>query len=258
MEIQEYRIQVNNIWVNYKVTGMGRPVLLMHGWLHNSEHWADVQKNIAKQGYQVIAVDLLGFGKSQDPPASWNISEYADFIVQFVKALNLNNCTIAGHSFGGRIAIKLGGRSIEEIKDIILIDAAGMNTAISTRKKIIIFFSKLFSILFYVWPLSLLQDKVREIVYKRLRNEDYLSVNKVMRKVFLLATKEDLKKDAARIIKPTLIVWGETDRLTPLSDANMLHKLVNNSQLEIIKDIGHSPNVKAPEELSKIIVEYLK
>lgn len=255
-ETQEYKIQVKNIWVNYKITGLGKPLVILPGWLHNSDHWQLVQEILSKN-FQVIVLDLPGFGKSQDPPISWDITQYADFIENFLKDLSIEKCFLLGHSFGGRIVTKLAGRQSPYLEKIILLDSAGINSKRGWKKNLVRFFASIASLIFSIWPLSIFLPALRNKIYKILRSRDYLEVNERMREVFLKATKEDLKNDSKKILCPTLIVWGELDQLTPLSDAHILNKNIVNSKLEVIKDVGHSPHIKAPEILTKHILDFL-
>jgi len=256
MEVQEYKIQVNNVWVNYKITGLGKPLVILPGWLHNSDHWKFVQENLA-QNFQVVAVDLPGFGKSQDPSQGWDIGQYANFIEQFLTDISIEKCFMLGHSFGGRIVTKLAGRQSKFVDKIILVDSAGINSKRSLKKNIVRFLSSVISAIFSIWPLSIFLPALRNQAYKILRSKDYLEVNERMREVFLKATKEDLKKESKKIKIPTLIIWGEVDQLTPLSDAYVLKNNIANSELKIIPQIGHSPHLKAPEAVIKFVLDFL-
>ena len=256
MASAENTIYFDNLKVNYRTAGIGPVVLLMHGWLHCSRNWVITQDKIAQNGFQVVSVDLPGFGQSSEPPTDWNIDKYADFITKLTIELDIKPFCLVGHSFGGRIALKLAAQKQPICQKVVLVDAAGMNTGRTLKQKIVIVFSSIFSPLLNL--LGPLKNTAKDFVYKAMHRRDYNEVSPRMRGVYSLAVKEDLKTTAGKIVLPTLIVWGEKDKSTPMSDALMLKKLIKNSQLQIVKDSGHSPNVHKPEVLADIIINFLK
>jgi pimeloyl-ACP methyl ester carboxylesterase len=95
-------INVKNIIVNYQVFGDGIPVLFLHGWGVDGTIFTNLLKRFANSNYKFIVPDLPGFGLSDDPSGPWNVDDYADWTVNFLKALGLENKEIflVGHSFG--------------------------------------------------------------------------------------------------------------------------------------------------------------
>lgn len=256
MASQENKIYLDNLSINYRTAGIGPVVLVMHGWMHCSRNWIITADKLAEAGYQVISVDLPGFGKSSEPQSDWNIDNYCQFVKNFSKELGIEPVCLIGHSFGGRLVIKLSATPTPMAQKIVLVDAAGMNTGRSLKQKIAIIISSTLSPLLNL--LGPLKNVARDFVYKAMHRRDYNEVSPRMRAVYSSAVKEDLKNAASKITATTLIVWGQNDKSTPLSDATLLNKLIKNSKLEIIKDSGHSPNVHKPEELAQIIIKFLK
>jgi pimeloyl-ACP methyl ester carboxylesterase len=256
MASQENKIYLDNLSINYRTAGIGPVVLIMHGWMHCSRNWVLTADKLAEAGFQAISVDLPGFGKSSEPQGDWNIDDYCQFIKDFSKELGIEPICLVGHSFGGRIVIKLSAQEETLAPKIVLVDSAGMNTGRTLKQKIAIAISTLLSpILNLLGPIK---NIAKDFVYKAMHRRDYNEVSPRMRGVYSLAVKEDLKSFASKINLPTLIVWGQNDKSTPLSDAKKLNELIKGSKLEIIKDSGHSPNVHKPEELAHAIINFLK
>ncbi len=123
---------INGLNINYIDEGNGPLLVMLHGWGSNIELFKGVI-NFAKKKYHVVAMDMPGFGKSDEPAESMNVDDYVDFVLEFIKTLYPEEKEIIflGHSMGGRIIIKLAsglkdGRLSAgfTIPKIVLTDAA--------------------------------------------------------------------------------------------------------------------------------------
>lgn len=259
--MKEEKVVINNLEVNFKIAGSGPAVLILHGWGGSSDSWLAVSEILIKNGYKIICPDLPGFGKSSNPPTGWETANYIDFILDFTKAVNLERFFLLGHSFGGGLAAKFAVLFPEKIMALILCDAAVIRTKkrLNLRQKIAYFLTKggylLFSIPFFE---KTIYPQARKIVYKIAGTHDYYLAKGTMKETFKKVSEEDLSNFASKIKVPALIIWGEGDKTLPLEDGITLEKIIPNSKVEIIKGADHSPHRRKPEELSKIILEFLK
>ena len=105
------QVVVNNLLTEYNLSGSGKTVVLLHGWGDSMTGLDDLRLKLAKS-FQVISLDLPGFGKSQTPSTSWGLDDYAKFVDDFLTKLELNADTIIGHSNGGAIAFRGLGKGI--------------------------------------------------------------------------------------------------------------------------------------------------
>ena len=139
-------VALNGVNVNYYDQGPadGCGVLFLHGWGSRFEPFRPFLDRIAEHGYRVCAPDLPGFGQSDEPPAAWDVDGYADFALDFLAGLNIKSAVLIGHSFGGRIIIKLAARENLPIKipKIILIDSAGIRGKKTLRQTARVLFFK--------------------------------------------------------------------------------------------------------------------
>ena len=123
---------VDGLNINYKITGPDgsreAPVLVvLQGWGTGLEIY-DSAAAAVNDKYRVVQFDLPGFGASDEPPEPWNVDAYADFFCRFMQELGIKKAVLLGHSYGGRIIIKLAARESLpfEIEKIVLVDSAGV------------------------------------------------------------------------------------------------------------------------------------
>jgi pimeloyl-ACP methyl ester carboxylesterase len=254
----EEKILIDGLKINYKIAGQGPAILILHGWGGSSDSWIQVQKILAREGFKVICPDFPGFGKSKTPFEPWGVSDYSNFVLNFVNSLELQNFFLLGHSFGGRVAIKFSVLYPEKIKSLILCDSAGIKQKLGFREKLIFQISKLGNAIFTPTPLRRFKDKAKNLLYIFLRHRDYAKADGTMRQIIKKVLTEDLLKDLPQIKIRTLIIWGESDRLVPVKYAHIFKEKIENSELKILPEIGHSPHLEVPEKLTKIIIQFLR
>jgi pimeloyl-ACP methyl ester carboxylesterase len=256
-EIEEKQILVDGLKTNYKITGEGKDILILHGWGASSDSWLEVQKMLADKGYRVIVPDFSGFGKSITPLSPWGIKEYADFISKFIDKLNLEKIILIGHSFGGRISIRLTLLCPEKIEKLILCNSAGIKPKPGIKTSLVFVVAKIFNASLSPKYFAKIREPIRKNFYRFLRKKDYLKAEGVMKEVMKKVLKEDLKPELPGIKKETLIVWGDKDKMVPLNYAYTFKNKIKDSKLEIMQGIGHSPHLEKPTELVKIILKFI-
>ena len=121
-------IKIDEYNICYKITGRGeRTVVILQGWGTDLGVY-DSMANCINEKYKVVQFDFPGFGGSDEPKEAWNVDTFAYFFCRFMEAMEINSATLIGHSYGGRVIIKLATRkSIPfEIERIVLVDSAGI------------------------------------------------------------------------------------------------------------------------------------
>ncbi|MBU3964604.1 alpha/beta hydrolase [Patescibacteria group bacterium] len=251
--MEEKFVDINGIKTFTRIGGTGTPFLILHGWGGSSDSWFKVQKILAKN-FQVFVLDLPGFGKSGSPPRPWDVQDYMEFVLDFLETYNIKQYYLLGHSFGGRISIKLSAQFSDSIIKLMLVDSAG---AQPIKKK---FFKRILSsIASFVSIFSFLPGfkLFRRFFYRFIiRSTDYLKVMGVMKETFLKVISEDLSPYLEKIKAKTMIVWGERDRITPLRDGHFMNSKIQHSDL-VILPCNHNPHIEIPEDLSKRILDFL-
>lgn len=246
------KIIINNLVTEYDDQGQGPLVLMLHGW-GNDLHSFDRLSEKLKSKYRVVRLDLPGFGGTQRP-ARWILDDYIDFVISFLQKMNLEPEVLLGHSFGGRIIIKGVGQNRFKPRKIVMISPAGVSL-FKSRRKLLGFLSKIGSLVLFVPPFLFWRQKIKRLFYKLIRS-DY-DESGPMKEIFGAVVGEDLTPFARAVSLPTLLVWGESDQTTPLSDGKLLHTLMTNSKLETIKEVGHFAHIEKSEEVVKLIEQFL-
>ncbi len=247
----------SGIRIHYRESGSpsGSPVLLMHGWGCNLSTVESIEKILA-QGMRVINVDLPGFGSSQEPLSVWGVEDYTKAMEEMLDRLNIVNPTLIGHSFGGRISILMASR--RQINKVILVDAAGVKPARSFK-----WYFKVYTYKFAKKLYPLIFGKVRaaqkiEAARKRRSSADYEQASPVMRKILSKCVNEDLCSYMPAIKAPTLLIWGDNDTATPLSDAHKMEKLIPDAGLVSFPNCGHYSFLDNPHGFKAVLESFLK
>lgn len=228
-------------------------ILILHGWGSRAENWAHVKELLEVQGHKVFVPDLPGFGQEPAPATAWNIDNYVEWVRKYVKKNLVTSGELVepffllGHSFGGSVAAKYALRYPEKVEKLFLAASAGVRK--KTVKKD--FFRK-------ISPLFRGFSLLKKIFYRFFVKSDYQQTSGVMREIYLKIIAEDISDVFSKISVPTVIIWGEKDNTTPISDAYFMNKEIKNSKLEILPGIGHRIRAEAPELLVEKIIKYIK
>jgi len=227
---------IDGVKLNYQVDGEGRPVLLLHGWGASAASFAQVHSHLAGR-MKAYSLDLPGFGLSSPPPAAWGTEEYAALVEKFVQGEIGAKPILIGHSFGGRLGIRLAAQG--KVRKLVLVDAAGIKPKRSWRYHARVYSYKMLKQLV---KLPLLARHGEEILERRRRatgSDDYRNASGVMRQTMVRVVNEDLTPLLPKINVPTLLVWGEMDTATPLADGQLMEKLIPGAGLVVFKNSGH-------------------
>ena len=127
-------VTIDGLKINYTEEGQGIPVLLLHGWGSSNAVYSGII-NTLKGRCRLVAPDFPGCGGSDTMNEPWTLETYADFVLKFMKAVNLENPIMMGHSHGGRVTLYMTAKSMVNPPKIVLLDAAGLIPKKSTKQK---------------------------------------------------------------------------------------------------------------------------
>ncbi len=248
-------ITIDNIPVNYFSMGpdSDEAVVMLHGWGANCELFRAAASVIAAK-YTVVAPDFPGFGQTPEPPGEWTVDDYTDLTVKLIAALGLKKVILLGHSFGGRVIIKMASRADlpYEITKIILVDSAGIRPEKTSEQKMKENVSKFGKKLLSGSPKLL--NKLQSMT----GSQDYRDASPLMRRILVNVVNEDLKDLLPNIRQSTLLIWGTADTATPLSDAKLMEQLLPDAGLAEIHGVGHYSFLENPVLFNAIISSFLK
>ena len=225
-------------------------IVLVHGWGQGSVKLVPLQKELHKRGWQARLVRLPGF-ELPDPPAAWGVREYADYVEsKLPSGWKKAGYVWFGHSFGGRLAVRAAVELKQGLRGIILCAPGGFE-ARNTLKLAV--FKGLASLGRGVVGEN---ELARKVLYKLAGVTDYKRTDGVMREVFKKVVGEDLTPLLAAIETPVLILWGDKDRVVPVTGGAFIKDRVQNGRLEIAVGEGHLLPYTKPGWVTERIEEW--
>ena len=237
-------------------------VILLHGLGAQAESW---QLNIAAlaQNHRVIALDQIGFGKSDKPFLKYRVGTYADFLDKFMSELKIERASLVGNSLGGWVAAFYAIKYPSKVERIVLADASGLmpkeidfnqiyQLNNSTRDEI----RANLKLIFANPALQNNEALVDQFFTQRIAAGDGYTIASLIESI---KRREDfLDNRLGEIKRPTLIVWGKQDGLLPVSDGERFNKGIANSRLVVFDNCGHAPQFEKAADFNKTVLEFLQ
>lgn len=240
--------KIHDVDINYINYGnnKGESIVLLHGWGQNIAMMKPLGDPL-KKDFNIIIIDLPGFGESEEPKTVWTLDDYANAINELLKELKIDNPILIGHSFGGKISllyaskykcqklVLLASPFKQEIKKLSL-----KTKLLKTAKKI---------------PGT---EKLAEIAKKHIGSTDYKNASKTMREILVEHVNYDLTESAKKIKAPTLIIWGTNDQAVDYHDAYELEKLIDNAGVVIYENCTHYAYLENLKQTINVLNSFLR
>lgn len=224
---------------------MGPVVVMLHGWGRSLDALRPLGELLASS-CQVILLDLPGFGNSPLPPAAtnsgggWSTIEYMERVKTFLDDEGVTRFVLLGHSFGGRIAVRLAARYPESVESVILIGTAGLKRERSALEELRIRLIRTM-VSSAKWIDGTFGTRFfQHYLAHRFGSKDYQAAGE-LRRTLVKTVNEDLASEAGSIKQPTLLLWGAQDSETPLDVARNFNRLIRSSELHVFPNKGHEP-----------------
>lgn len=226
----------------YETFGKGAPVVVLHGW-GASGKLARPLARLMGEGRFIIP-DFYGFGSSPHPDHALRLDDYVDGVREILGKEGVSRATIIGHSFGGRVAIKLAVNYPELAERLILVNSAGIKPRRGLR-----------------YLVRVARYKLAKKMGKNLDHygsSDYRALSSQMKGTFVNVVNEDLTPILKRITCPTLVIAGESDRDVPLYMGKIMKNKIKNSKLAVIQGAGHFSYVDSPNGVRCAVSSWLE
>lgn len=247
-------------------------LLLIHGFSSSTHVWKTVAPMFADRKFHVVAVDLVGFGYS-DKPAwfDYRIQSQARMIVRLMNLLGIGRATLVGSSYGGAVAAMAALDYPERIEKLVLVSAVCND---EPKNHPLLRLAEIKGVGEVMTPF--LVDS-RAFLKHRMRNSfsstnfDLITEDRVDAVRRPLSNKDghnavlqsarnweagQVEQDANLIEQPTLILWGEEDRVIPIRNGYTLHREILNSRFVVLRNCGHLPPEEAPGDFVQLITEF--
>ena len=265
--LEERRVLVGRHEIAYLEGGKGEPVLLVHGFAANKDTWTRFARSISPL-HRVLALDLPGFGESTFfEYVLYGIAEQAERLKRFTEALGLEKYHIVGNSMGGHIAARHTVMFPERVLTLALFDSAGVQCPIPSEMERRMYtgepnpllaggageFDRMIRLVFSVPPY--IPKMVKRLLVEEARRHK-LS-NEIISNQ-LAAETEALTPDLPKIKAPTLVLWGDRDRVVDVSCVEVFRRGLPSCTAVIMKDCGHMPMLERPQDTAAHYEEFLR
>jgi pimeloyl-ACP methyl ester carboxylesterase len=236
--------------------GTGEPLLFLHG-ARGASAWLPFFETMSRH-FDLIVPEHPGFGGSETPDWLDNMGDLAYFYLDLIRALKLPRLNLAGVSLGGWIASEIAVRDQSALKTLTLICAAGIHVKGVAKGDIFMWSRETFI-------RNIFHDQTfAEAMLAQAPGDAELMIEMKNR----LATAKlgwqprlynpDLHKWLHRITVPTLIVWGDGDKVFPLPYGEAYNKLIPGSRLEVLKDAGHTLQIEKADALAALMMGFIQ
>jgi pimeloyl-ACP methyl ester carboxylesterase len=265
--------------IAYREAGDGsgpETLLLIHGMAGSSATWRGVMPKLARH-YRVVAPDLLGHGQSSKPRGDYSLGAFAVWLRDLLDELGIARVTVVGQSLGGGVAMQFAYQHRDRCDRVVLIGSGGLGPDLS-------------------WMLRLLSAPGAELVLPVLAPKPVLNAGNAVRSWLMSAglrsprgaevwsaytslSDADTRHAFLRTLRsvvdyrgqavsalnrlhmsaqlPALLIWGDQDKIIPVSHAHAAHEALPGSRLEIIEGVGHFPHAEAPDRVADLLEDFI-
>ena len=257
--------RIDDIQMAYTDTGIGTPVVLIHGYPFNRSLWSE-QLTALGNSYRVIAPDLRGFGETDFSAGPATMNRMAQDVAELMEQLRIPQAVIGGLSMGGYLALAFYKQFPSRVRRLILADTraqADTEEAKETRAQQAekALSEGMAGIADAMLPKLLTPDTVSK------RPEIVIHVRDMMLKtkpegaaaaLMGMAEREDQTSLLSQISAPTLILVGAEDAITPVADSEKMHRAIPSSRLVVLENAGHVSNLERTEQFNDALLEFLR
>ncbi len=263
--------------VAYRRAGEGPALVLLHGIAGSSQTWEPAMAFL-QHGHTVLAPDFLGHGGSAKPLGDYSLGNHATGIRDFLHVLGIERATVVGQSFGGGVAMQFAYQFPERCERLVLVDAGGLGREVSWMLRLMTLPAAEYVLpLVFSDPVRSVGDSVLGFLHDRgIRHPRATEIWRSFSSLTESSSRQAFTRTMRAVIDPggqsvsaidrlyltgnmpTLIIWGEKDKIIPLVHAHTAHDAIPNSRLEIMKGVGHYPHVEEPVRFVEILCDFLE
>jgi pimeloyl-ACP methyl ester carboxylesterase len=250
----------------------GAPLLLIHGWMMSHWYFRPVLDVLGAER-EIFAIDLPGFGESDRPAPSrfaYDAVSFAEIVDGVMGALSLARADVLGHSMGGGVAITLAARHPERVQRLVAVTPGLYRVPVPRLVRL--------ALLPTVGAWLMRAGTIRSEFARSTRalsvrdgrclDEEWIDyywsrVNRAgghdaaHRCLLNMASASDDNSDPGRVRAPTLIVWGDEDRLVPIAHGRRLAQVIPGARFDVVPACGHMPFIERPEEFLRVVRPFL-
>jgi pimeloyl-ACP methyl ester carboxylesterase len=274
--LQNVSIHGHDVGFRRGGSGSGPALLFLHGIAGSSLTWIQVMSRL-QDDFTVLAPDFVGHGHSAKPPGDYSLGNLASWTRDLLDVLEIERVTLVGQSYGGGVALQFAYQFPERIERLVLVDSGGLGQDVSWILRLFTLpgADVVMPLLFPSFVRNLGDRVVRLARSVGMENASVLESWRAYRSLIDPETRRAFVRTTRSVIEPggqavganerlylteripMLIVWGEHDRIIPVSHAYATHEVLPHARLEIIPGAGHFPHSEDPEKLSKLVRDFV-
>lgn len=262
-------IVADGIRIHYGDVGSGDPIVLLHGAGPGADAWGNFRHNVDDLAtrHRLLLVDLPRFGRSDkvrtDRP---RLDFLADAVAAFVDALEIERVHLIGNSLGGQAAMKLAIERPERVGKVVVIGSNAISrSALAPMptegvRQIAAYYQgdgpspermrRLLETL--VFDTSRITDELVADRYAASIDPQTVAINRDGH-----WPRQSIDKDLGRLTNPTLIVWGQDDRASPIDAALQMLRIIPDARLHVFNRCGHWAQVEHAAEFNRLVLDFL-
>lgn len=268
--MEHLHVLVNGQRVHFIAGGQGEPLILLHGLGAWGDLWASTMSEL-ESNFLLVAPDILGFGRSEAPRMRYTRDVLVRWLGAFMDVVGCRDAILCGNSMGGSVAMDFAWRFPERVKKLILVDPAGLGPEIG-------FMPRLSSVPFigeflaqpWKWnvrrawrhlmgdPAWVTEEFVEYVAsYRRQNVVNHPNLSVLREHVSFFGLKHTVEPLLEGIKTPTLLIWGDKDRLFPVEQGERASKRIPNCRFQILQGCGHVPHMERPREFAEVVLGFL-
>jgi pimeloyl-ACP methyl ester carboxylesterase len=276
-QVRVEELELHGHRVSYRIGGQGPVIVLIHGITSNSESWGDVLPQLAETN-TVLAPDLLGHGESAKPRGDYSLGAYASGVRDLMIALGIDTATFVGHSLGGGVAMQLAYQFPDRLERLALVSSGGLGREVHLLLRLTALPGAEFVLpLLVAKPLrdagELLAGAVGRLGLRAGPDLEeiargFASLGDVdARQAFVHTARSILDIEGQRVSAsdrlylaapvPSLLIWGERDRIIPATHGHQAQARMPGSRLEIFEGAGHFPHRDDPRRFAHVLSDFV-
>ena len=257
-------VEVSGLRVAFERAGEGPPLVLVHGAVSDGRVWYPQLDALADE-FTVVAWDAPGCGRSEDPPESFRLPEYADVLAGLIAALELNPAHVLGHSFGGALALQLAVRHPAAVAKLVVTGGyagwAGSLPDADVQRRLAFALDAARRL-----PGGFEPTSMPGLFSAKMPDAAAAALERIMSEIRPAATRAmayalaeaDLRAALPSIRMPTLLIYGDADERSSPSVARDLQRRIPRSRLVMLSGLGHECALEDPDRFNFEVRTFLR
>ena len=241
-------MNIKNVKLNYVDYGTDEKgtILLLHGWGQNIEMMKPLGDAYSNE-YRILIIDLPGFGDSTEPDYAWDVPDYVEMVKIFLDELKIENVTIMGHSYGGKIGLLYASKY--NLEKLVLFGSPFKKEVqkLSLKTRVLKKLQKVPGL-----------NKLEGFAKRHIGSTDYRNASPLMREILVNTVNLDITEEVKKIKCSTLIVWGTLDEAVPVERAYELEKLIKDAGVVVYEGCSHYAYLERLQQTINVVRIFLE